>query len=91
MSKNDSNSTHEKIMPQGKPSASFITESAKTGEYGETPIPFSTLKDPGGDTSKSMTTDDFALGAAHPDMDGLKNIMPQGEPDSTFINTSAVK
>lgn len=84
MSENKSSASHEKIMPAGKPSSSFITESDKSGELGSNPISVSAMAEPGRDTSSSKIISDSGEGRGHPDFDGLTNIMPQGKPGSSF-------
>lgn len=86
MSKNKSSASHEQIMPQGKPSSSFVTESNKSGSNS---ISVSQMAEPGRDTSKSKIMDDSGKGSFS--FDGVTETMPQGKPSSTFINTSAVK
>lgn len=90
MPKDNSSASQEQIKPEGKPNSSFITETGKSGALGADPISYSTLKAPGGDTSKTMTSEDFAS-KGDDSFDGVKEAMPEGKPMSTFINTSAVK
>lgn len=90
MSKNSSSASQKEMMPAGKPATSFVTETGKSGDLGSSPISFDTLKAPGGDTSKSMTTEEFGSNGGD-SFDGVSEITPQGEPASSFVNTSAVK
>lgn len=90
MSKNSSSASTEKIMPAGKPSSSFMTESEKSGALGSVPISVSQMAEPGRDTSKSKIIDDTAK-KGNVSFDGTKEVMPASKPSSTFINTSAVK
>lgn len=84
MSENSSSASHSKIMPAGKPSSSFITESDKNGELGSNPISVSAMAEPGRDTSSSKIITDSGQGSGSPDMDGTTKTMPQGKPASSF-------
>lgn len=84
MSKSKSSATQEQIMPAGKPNASFVTTSDKSGDDSLS----GRLTDM--NAEKSTVTESF--GSKKSDsFDGTSEIMPQGKPDSTFINTSALK
>ena len=85
----DSSASHDKIMPAGKPSSSFITETSKSGPLGDMPI---SVNERSGNenTEKSVMSESFASKGSDMDTNG-KSVMPQGKPSSTFINTSAVK
>lgn len=89
MEKNKSSASSTQIMPQGEPAASFITETGKSGDYGDRPINCESLDALQG-TNKTMTTEDFASKKSTDEVSGAE-IEPQGEPSSTYINTSAVK
>lgn len=82
MSENSSSASHEKIMPAGKPSASFVAEPGLGSIPGNEGVSI-------GSTEKSSVTESFAKGDVS--FDGATAVTPQGEPSSTFINTSAVK
>lgn len=89
MAENKSSASHEQIMPAGKPSTSFVTDSSKTGEYGDRPISCKSLPPLAGSNKQKMT-EEFSSKTSMDEVSGMM-IEPQGEPSSTFINTSAVK
>lgn len=79
-----SSASHQNIMPAANPSSSLITNSEKSGEYGDVPI--STTKGSVGDTSA-----DHTVSAPEGNDDMGKQMMPAEKPKASFINTSAVK
>lgn len=88
MAKNSSSASMSEIEPAGKPKSSFITDSAKTGEFGDNPIRGKEMTDSLGNSP--MTTEDFGSKDSK-DTINAKEISPQAHSHSTTINTSALK
>ena len=89
MEKDNSSATMSSMMPAGKPSTSFVTETGKTGDFGDMPIQTESLAPLEG-TNVDHLTEDFASKGKSDEM-GTSDLMPEGKPSSTFINTGAVK
>ena len=84
-----SSASHEKMSPAPKPSASFVTDSAKSGEYGDRPIQCRSVSG-SESTSKSVMSKDFASKSSMDEVSGTM-VEPEGKPADSFVNTSAVK
>lgn len=91
MSENSSSASHTQGSTGEKFKTSTISDNMKSGTLGDGPI---SVDDAGStatsDSSKNKQTEDFGSKGSDAEMAG-KIIFPAGKPDSSFINTSAVK